>query len=53
MTPMMAHPSSVRTNPAMIGMPIFSVNIEPKTPPSMASWPAVKLITREVENMVL
>jgi len=31
----------------------FSVNIEPNTPPSMASWPAVKLITREVENMVL
>ena len=34
-------------------MPIFSMNIEPNTPPSMASWPAVKLITREVENMVL
>jgi len=37
----------------MIGIPSFSVNIEPNTPPSMASWPAVKLITREVENMVL
>ena len=34
-------------------MPIFSMNIEPNTPPSMASWPAVKLITLEVENMVL
>ena len=37
----------------MMGMPSFSVNIEPNTPPSIASWPAVKLITREVENMVL
>ena len=37
----------------MIGRPSFSMNIEPNTPPSMASCPAVKLITREVENMVL
>ena len=37
----------------MMGMPSLSVNIEPNTPPSIASWPAVKLITRDVENMVL
>ena len=29
------------------------MNSEPKTPPSIPSCPAVKLITREVENMVL
>jgi hypothetical protein len=29
------------------------MNIEPSTPPSMPSCPAVKLITREVANIVL
>ena len=29
------------------------MNIEPNTPPSIASCPEVKLITREVENIVL
>ena len=53
MIPMMAQQSSVSRKPARIGMPSFSVNIEPNTPPSIANWPAVKLITREVENMVL
>ncbi len=53
MIPMIAHAISVRTKPASSGIPNFSVNIEPNTPPSMASCPAVKLITREVENIVL
>jgi hypothetical protein len=51
--PIMAQQSSVSTKPMAIGRPSFSVNIEPNTPPSIASWPAVKLITREVENIVL
>lgn len=51
--PMIAQPTNVSSKPTTMGMPSFSVNIEPNTPPSMASWPAVKLITREVENMVL
>ena len=29
------------------------MNSEPKTPPSMPSCPAVKLMTRDVENIVL
>ena len=53
MMPMMAQQTSVSRKPAKSGMPSFSVNIEPNTPPSIASCPAVKLITREVENMVL
>ena len=53
MIPMMAQQTSVSAKPTIAGRPIFSVNIEPNTPPSIASWPAVKLITREVENIVL
>ena len=29
------------------------MNNEPNTLPSMPTWPAVKLITREAENIVL
>ena len=35
------------------GSPRRSANSEPNTPPTMPSWPAVKLITRDVMNIVL
>ena len=33
--------------------PIRRMNSAPNTPPSMPTLPAVKLITREAENIVL
>ena len=44
---------SVSTSATGQGSPSRSMKSEPKTPPSIPSCPAVKLITREVENMVL
>ena len=35
------------------GMPIRAMNSEPSTPPSIPSVPAVKLNTREAENITL
>ena len=35
------------------GMPIRRMNSEPSTPPSIPSVPAVKLNTREAENITL
>ncbi len=39
--------------PTMTGMPKRSMNRAPNTPPSMPTAPAVKLNTREAENMTL
>ena len=39
--------------PTASGMPMRAMNSEPSTPPSIPSVPAVKLNTREAENITL
>jgi hypothetical protein len=45
--------ASARRKPAATGRPKRPMNSEPSTPPSMPSVPAVKLNTREAENITL
>ena len=52
-TPMPAQASKVSGNPTTIGRCSRKMNQAPNTPPSMPTCPAVKLITREAENMTL
>ena len=42
-----------KQKPAATGMPMRAMNSEPSTPPSIPSVPAVKLNTREAENITL
>ena len=51
--PMIAPPASVGTRPTITGMPSRPMNSAPNTPPSMPSMPAVKLNTRDAENITL
>ena len=52
-TPTTAHAAIAAIKPGMIGRPTRWTNSAPNTPPSMPSWPAVKLMTREAANMML
>ena len=49
----LAHTAKVRGNPTPIGICSRRMNQAPNTPPSMPTCPAVKLMTREAENMTL
>ena len=53
MMPIAAPAASVARKPTKTGMPILLMNNAPNTPPSMPTIPAVKLNTREAENMTL
>ena len=51
--PITAPPASASRKPTAIGMPIRRMNSEPSMPPAIPSVPAVKLNTREAENITL
>ena len=51
--PITAPAASVAIRPTITGIPIRLMNKDPSTPPSMPSAPAVKLNTREAENITL
>jgi hypothetical protein len=49
----MAPSSSVKRKPIITGIPIWPMRMAPNTPPGIPTDPAVKLKTREAENMTL
>jgi len=51
--PSTAPPANASRKPTATGMPIRAINSEPSTPPTIPSVPAVKLNTREAENITL
>ena len=53
MMPISAPAASVARKPTNTGRPNRLMNNAPNTPPSMPTIPAVKLNTREAENMTL
>ena len=51
--PSTAPQASTSTKPTIAGRPILSMKSAPSTPPSIPSMPAVKLNTRDAENITL
>ncbi len=52
-TPSTAPQASTRTSPTITGRPNLAMKSAPSTPPSIPSMPAVKLNTRDAENITL
>jgi hypothetical protein len=53
MMPSSVPPTSTSKKPSTTGIPMWAMNSEPRTPPSIPSVPAVKENTREAENITL